>query len=533
MARNESSPREDDCIIASQRRRQSRRMLHNMMLVPRRTFAAASMPALTMMTLILLCAITIDQSHAFSTRHIPAAASFSQRSVSNTRLAVSVSTASSLTPSEDSSSSNHPNDQSTPPPSNKNKLKNTKNSLSKAALWHQQRRKEMIAKYGKEILDLEQRSSQYVGLPLLLLGNLTLLGLSLWSGSLPIPAVVGLAIFPGSIFSLWQLQILHDCLHGTLLDKKSTNNKQVWQERILFWGSLPCVFGYYLYLQYGHLSHHKSVGSDKATLQQLFDSSQVEFEDGDVLFVSHRMNLKGPIGPQIPLPTFGKNSQSKGDDDLENSPTRFPMSISRSGFHFWQSQQPIRNAVLFAMSFLFERYMLCWNDVVVAITGRNFFFPNKPEAFHRQCATYTRCAVALRLALFVVAGWKSLLFLYLSETLWSIPPHPACAMFITNHGSKGEADDACRPTASTYAGAWYSLLTLGTNYHCEHHDFPSIPFHLLGRLHQLAPEYYNSNKDGSKQTQQPDDVFRIMKDTFAEPDFYACSNANQLKEYSS
>ena len=181
--------------------------------------------------------------------------------------------------------------------------------------------------------------------------------------------------------------------------------------------------------------------------------------------------------------------------------------------------------------------MLCWNDVVVAITGRNFFFPNKPDEFHRQCATYTRCAVAMRLLLFLAAGWKALLFLYWSETLWSIPPHPACAMFITNHGSSSSDNDGvdnenqCRPTSSTYAGAWYSILTLGTNYHCEHHDFPTIPFHLLGRLHQLAPSYYpHGAEDDDNNKLPPQNVFAIMKKTFSEPEFYACSNANQLEE---
>lgn len=362
----------------------------------------------------------------------------------------------------------------------------------------------MLEKHS-EILELEQETSQWVGLPLLVGGNLVLLGLSIISGSLPLPAVFGLALFPGSILSLWQLQILHDCLHGTLLEKGP--QKKDWQDRILFWGSLPCVFGYYLYLKYGHLTHHKNVGGD-ASLLQLFDSAQTDFEDGDILFVSHRMNLKGEIGPRIPL----GNEKS------------FTMSISRSGFHFWQPNQPVRNAIMFASSFLFERFMLCWNDLVVAVTGRNFFFPNKPAAFHEQCTRYTRCAVALRLALFAVGGWKSLIFLYLSETLWSIPPHPACAMFVTNHGSKG-GDDECQPSTSTYAGRWYSILTLGTNYHCEHHDFPSIPFHLLGRLHEIAPEFYSAPKE------LKDDVFTIMKNTFAKPEFYACSNANQLRDY--
>jgi len=377
-----------------------------------------------------------------------------------------------------------------------------KSQISHPSRWHQQRRKAMIEKYD-DILKLEQQTSQWIGLPLLIMGNLSLVGLSIFCGALPLPFVFGLALFPGSILSLWQLQILHDCLHGTLLERGP--QKKVWQERILFWGSMPSVFGYFLYLQYGHLTHHKNVGGD-VSLLQLFNSSQSDFEDGDILFVSHRMKMKGAIGPQIPL-----------------GAKRIPLSISRSGFHFWQPNRPMLNAVMFASSFLFERYMLCWNDVIVAVTGRNFFFPNKPDSFHQECTMYTRCAIGVRLALFALGGWKALLFLYLSETLWSIPPHPACAMFVTNHGSKG-GDDECEPSASTYAGRWYSVLTLGTNYHCEHHDFPSIPFHLLGRLHEIAPEFYSAHKK--------DNVFTIMKTTFAKPDFYACTNANQLKDYS-
>jgi len=31
--------------------------------------------------------------------------------------------------------------------------------------------------------------------------------------------------------------------------------------------------------------------------------------------------------------------------------------------------------------------------------------------------------------------WKSLLFLFLANVFWLIPPHPACAIFVSVHGS--------------------------------------------------------------------------------------------------
>lgn len=162
----------------------------------------------------------------------------------------------------------------------------------------------------------------------------------------------------------------------------------------------------------------------------------------DVLFVAHRMKLKGSPGPTF---TFGDK--------------KYTMSISKTGFNAWKDGHPIRNACAFATSFMYERAMLMINDVVVAITGRNYFFPNKPKEFHDECAKYCRYAVLVRALLWKLAGWKALLFLYLSETLWSIPPHPACAMFVTNHGSNIDESGNCIPSSSTYAGRWYSLLT--------------------------------------------------------------------------
>jgi fatty acid desaturase len=388
------------------------------------------------------------------------------------------------------------------------KKQETSSSLSDVAVWHRERRRNMIEQYGDQIAPLERdASSQSIGLPLLLTANVSLFGLSILSGSLPIWAVVLLAIFPGSMFSLWQLQILHDVVHGSFLDKKLTSfagmpRKKI-QDRLLFWGSMPSIFGYYLYLKFGHLSHHKNAGD--ADLAQLFESDQRDFEDGDILFVAHRMHLTGETGPKIPLP---------GTDE------KAELSISKTGFRGWRKGGSLWNSVVFATSFLYERLLLGINDVFVSLLGKNLFFPNKPASFQDDCTAYARWATAVRAGLWLVAGWKSLLFLFLSETLWSLPPHPACAMFVTNHGSGKDETGACLPTSSTYAGAWYSIFTLGTNYHCEHHDFPTIPFDKLHLLRRIAPEYY---KDGSN-----DNLLSIIDKTFAEPEFYACMDAGGL-----
>jgi hypothetical protein len=93
--------------------------------------------------------------------------------------------------------------------------------ITSVSLWHRERRRQMILKYGDQIARLERDDSQFIGVPLLLLSCASLWGLTILCGSLPVWAVVLLAAFPGSMFSLWQLQLLHDVIHGSFLQKDS------------------------------------------------------------------------------------------------------------------------------------------------------------------------------------------------------------------------------------------------------------------------------------------------------------------------
>lgn len=379
----------------------------------------------------------------------------------------------------------------------------------------------MLEKYHDQIYHLEQQThGLFVGMPLLIFSNLLLGMMAIKCQSLSVLQIIILSI-PGSILSLWTLQILHDALHSSLLPKPSYRKKskimeaiirhrRKIQDTILFFGSMPSAFGFYLYLKYGHLTHHKNLGDrDKVSLFQVFDSSKKDFEDGDILFTAHRMKILGELGPAFSL----KWPKER----------KVVLSISNAGFTQWKEGRSIRNAVIFSCSFLLERAMLILNDLIVALTGKNYFFPNKPDTFHEECRLYCLWAVSVRLALCAVAkSFKPLLFLYLAETLWSLPPHPCSAMFITNHGSSYNGDDkSCIPSSSTYAGKWYNILTLNTNLHVEHHDFPSIPCHKLGQLRKIAPEFY---RDGEK-----DSIFGIMKKSFSHPEFYACMNANNFE----
>jgi len=181
----------------------------------------------------------------------------------------------------------------------------------------------------------------------------------------------------------------------------------------------------------------------------------------------------------------------------------------------------------------FERAALVFGGAVVpALIGRNYFFPNKPDAFHATCTAYARVSLLVALALYAVAGPGAILWLFWAEVGWQLPIHPASAMFVSNHpslatpGGAGGAvvvggDVSCQPTASVYLGNWYDWLCCFSNYHCEHHDFPDVPAFRLRALRDAAPAFYADEALAGCR----DGWWETMRRTFAGRSFYACAGA--------
>mmetsp|Transcript_56869 Transcript_56869/g.176998 ORF Transcript_56869/g.176998 Transcript_56869/m.176998 type:complete len:520 (-) Transcript_56869:14-1573(-) len=403
------------------------------------------------------------------------------------------------------------------------------------AQWHAARRRAILAAH-PEIADLV--GPDWRTLPLIAVANLLQLGAAAWCGLALNDAggepaatfgVVALACGLGGTLSLWSFAVLHDLVHGTVLwTDRST------RDSLLFWLSFPTIFGYYLYLQRGHLSHHRNLG--RASMGQLFDSSRREFEDGDVLFVAHRQPLAGrPYELRLELPGWGTTALSPSISHNIFSRLWDRSSEAAGGQDAGAAARGARNAVLYSFSMVFERFALAVNDKLVALTGTNFFFPNKPAAFHEGCATYARAAALLHLALLATCGPGALLYLLVAEVAWQLPVHPACAMFVSNHGSGRRADGRCAPTSSLYVGGpWglYDWVCLFSNYHLEHHDFPDVGLLRLPEVARLAPEFYGLPPASGAAPPAPaelavgaasTDWLATVAGAFAAPQPYACS----------
>lgn len=87
------------------------------------------------------------------------------------------------------------------------------------------------------------------------------------------------------------------------------------------------------------------------------------------------------------------------------------------------------------------------------------------------------------IAIVCLIGWKALLYFVLSA-LFGMSLHPTALHFIAEH----YVVNSNQETYSYYGPL--NKISFNVGYHVEHHDFPSIPWSRLPKLHQIAAEFY-------------------------------------------
>ena len=304
-------------------------------------------------------------------------------------------------------------------------------------------------------------------------------------------SVIPCALTVGAWLSLGQFALLHDVLHGgaDVPWLSTMKERREYRSTLLYLLSAPSAFGYWLYLELGHMSHHAFTG--ESSIEELFDSDQEDFEDGDLFFAAHRQDVEKPPPPNATGP---------------------PVSIARSFFGFWRNDRPSWNMALYSLSMLLERTALVFNDKYVAVSGSNsFFFPNKPPSFHLKCAGYARFAAFVQFSLIALnainhhsTGLPALAYILLAETAWQLPFFPASALYVSNHflpvASENDQrrlppvdpddDPVWWPTHSVYATSpLFDLLCFNANYHLEHHDFPEVSLWRLPELRSTVVDH--------------------------------------------
>ena len=120
--------------------------------------------------------------------------------------------------------------------------------------------------------------------------------------------------------------------------------------------------------------------------------------------------------------------------------------------------------------------------------------PNKREVLHFLSEVVTTSAVFAfcwvcnpkmsTLAYLVLSGAFSMGFL----------AHPYLGFWILQHLCDAEEGSPTnsQPTVSYYGSNLWNLANYNILLHVEHHDFSRIPWHKVGSLRDIAPEYYTN-----------------------------------------
>ncbi|GMH50613.1 hypothetical protein TrLO_g14030 [Triparma laevis f. longispina] len=332
----------------------------------------------------------------------------------------------------------------------------------------------------KCLAELHKQNSLIPGSLALFVCTTTLLSIASLS-SLPLKITLSLTL--GGVASVWQLQVLHDCLHSTFSNSKSLN------KNVLFYCSIFSFVGYYTYLRFGHLGHHQHVGSKIIGLREVFDSPEDTLLDADILFARHRQFIGGEEGPVWRGEVWSVSAYFRG---------------------MW-GDTVLMNMAIYCVGFCLERLMLGLNDVVTVFLGRDVFFPNKEKGFHTERWKHATIALIFKVLAVKLWGCSSIISLFISEISWTLPFHPLAAVLYSNHGGKIRSNGECEPTGSCYFGRWYDWLSLNTNLHREHHDYVGVPFHLLGRV------------PGSREDFNDDWWWKVNWKSFKRERWYACN----------
>ena len=123
--------------------------------------------------------------------------------------------------------------------------------------------------------------------------------------------------------------------------------------------------------------------------------------------------------------------------------------------------------------------------------GAPYLPPRRHAAIRREAR--------IILALYALAA-GSLVFSPILFWLWRLPVligQPVLRLYLlAEHGLCPPVADMFENTRTTFTGAAIRFVAWNMPYHCEHHAYPSVPFHQLPALHRLTRPHLKSTSPG-------------------------------------
>ncbi|QDV43770.1 Fatty acid desaturase [Stieleria neptunia] len=265
----------------------------------------------------------------------------------------------------------------------------------------------------------------------------------------------------GAILNIGLFNLAHECNHGLIFRNKAAS-------RWLFtFTSLPMLFPGHHTWWIEHHVHHNHLGSNKD-------------------FVKRRRSillaLKDRIFNYTPGPRVRRMTT------WITTPLFWPLAA------FMLVTQILRAVVglaVYVVTALYHRQLKPTDFALTVLADEHLVSGYKRYKIEMWAVTYPLVALTMIGTLYGLFGWVPLLYLFLSALFTTGFLQPlAFGMMLSNSHFHGH--QCYQPSSSNYGPVNWISFNFGM--HTEHHDFHYIPWFRLGRLRQMAPEYYNNLK---------------------------------------
>ena len=322
------------------------------------------------------------------------------------------------------------------------------------AVWHRERAKKMI-KAHPEIKELFGNTPSTAVWCLLFAALQVVLAIAvsqvdLWVGLL-------VAYVFGSWVNINLFMLAHECNHNLIF------KKTIWNRWLFTVTTIPMFLSGHHTWWVEHHVHHNDLGAKKDFIKR---------RRSILLLTKQRVLIftKGPIHTLFSwfaTPLF--------------QPYALLMLTT-------QAARSMLGLIIYTCELPFRRKLEASDRTVAVLADEHLVSGYEQYGIRGWAVVYPLLSLSLTIAMFLIGGWKSAVYLLCSQMFMTGFLHPTMfGMILSNSHFHGHSN--YQPSASYYG--WYNRLTFNYGLHTEHHDIAGIPWSRLPRLSQIAPESYD------------------------------------------
>lgn len=322
------------------------------------------------------------------------------------------------------------------------------------AVWHRDRAKKMI-KAHPEIKELFGNRPTTAIWCVLMAALQVVLAVAVCQFELWIGLLVAYVF--GSWININLFTLAHECNHNLVF-------KKTWLNRWLFTlTTLPMFLSAHHTWWVEHHVHHNDLGAKKDFVKRR----------RSVLLLTKQQVLMFTKGPVHTLFSWFATPLFQ--------PYSLVMLVT-------QAARSLVGLVMYVSELPFRRKLEPSDRAVAVLADVHLVSGYERYGIKYWAVAYPLLNLALTVGLFLIGGWKSVVYLLASQTFMTGFLHPTMfGMILSNSHFHGHS--TYQPSASYYG--WYNWLTFNFGTHTEHHDIAGIPYNRLPQLRKIAPEAYD------------------------------------------